>query len=74
MNGKTLTLKDFTVYSNVGDIPNAVGYSQLKNALIVIEQQARAAGFEKLIITGQRTANSTSANPRQIIIKTNLID
>jgi len=74
VNNKTLTLKDIAIYSNVGDIPNTVGPSQFIDALGAIKQQAIAEGFETLVITGQRVANSTSTNPgKEITITINLI-
>ncbi|GLC30966.1 peptidoglycan-binding protein [Clostridium omnivorum] len=63
VEGDTLILKDISIYSNVGDIKNAVGakdFVQMKNQ---IAQLAKEQGFKTLKILGERVMNSTSANP-----------
>jgi len=67
INGKTLTLKDVAVYSNKGDIPNAVGARDIFKWQNEIAQQAKAQGFDTLIIKGVRAMNSTSANPGKVV-------
>ncbi|HPO97012.1 MAG TPA: hypothetical protein PLZ08_03535, partial [Bacillota bacterium] len=67
INGKTLTLKDVVVYSNKGDIPNAVGARDIFKWQNEIAQQAKAQGFDTLIIKGVRAMNSTSANPGKVV-------
>ncbi len=67
INGKTLTLKDVSVYSNKGDIPNAVGARDIFTWQNEIAQQAKDQGFDTLIIKGIRATNSTSANPGKVV-------
>jgi|GEM_PF-1196244 len=67
ISGKTLTLKDISVYSNKGDIPNAVGARDIFKWQNEVAQQAKAQGFDILIIKGVRAANSTSANPGKVV-------
>ena len=67
ISGKTLTLSDASIYSNVGDIKNQVGvkdFLQLKKQLAEI---AKDEGITTLIIKGERVMNSTSANPGHVI-------
>ena len=69
-NGKTLVLKDIATY-----VKGAVGdeyvnmmkadIKQYRNALV---EYAKAAGFEKLRITGTRTAGSSSAKKGKEVI------
>ncbi|MDL2273422.1 hypothetical protein LJC34_02605, partial [Oscillospiraceae bacterium OttesenSCG-928-G22] len=66
IDGKTLHLQDIAIYSDVGDIPNAVGSSAFKRTLDSLVHQARAQGFEKFTVSWQRAMNSTSANPGQV--------
>lgn len=67
IDGKRLTLKDLAIYSNEGDIPNEIGYSEFKKWLNAVKNQAREQGFEELQLTGQRAEHSISANPGSII-------
>jgi len=45
INGKTLTLKDVAVYSNKGDIPNAVGARDIFKWQNEIGSTGKASGF-----------------------------
>lgn len=63
VNGTKLILKDVSIYSNVGDIPNAVGARDIFQWQKQVSQMAKQQGFTELQIQGVRAANSTSANP-----------
>ncbi|MGG4197420.1 hypothetical protein ABEW50_28755, partial [Paenibacillus jamilae] len=67
VKGKTLTLKDVTIYSNKGDIKNAVGPRDILQWQKEISRMAKNQGFETLNIQGMRVSGSTSANPGKIV-------
>jgi len=63
IDGKTVTLSNATVYPVGGDMPNQVGYTELKTWINQTAAEFKALGYEKLNIEGIRIQNSTSANP-----------
>ncbi|MDL2302654.1 hypothetical protein LJC58_09955 [Lachnospiraceae bacterium OttesenSCG-928-D06] len=66
IDGKTVTLADSAVYSTIGDVPNKVGYSQLKQWIQTASADFKSQGFEKLVTEGVRAERSTSANPGSV--------
>lgn len=67
VNGTSLTLKDVSVYSNQGNIPNAVGARDIFQWQKQVSQMAKEQGFTELKIQGVRVPGSTSANPGKVV-------
>ncbi len=67
VNGNRVILKDVSIYSNKGDVPNQVGVSEMKAWINSTKMLAKEQGFTELQIIGQRAEHSTSANPGNII-------
>ncbi len=66
IEGRTLHLKDITMFGEGTKPLEGLGREmmQAKRALV---EEARAAGFESLRITGQRVATSSSAKPGKMV-------
>ncbi len=66
VKGKTLHLKDLAIFGRNNQPLTGLTREMLKARTAIINE-ARAAGFEKLRITGIRHSTSTSANPGKVI-------
>jgi RHS repeat-associated protein len=62
VEGDTLVLKDIAIFGRAQAPLKGVTREMLE-AIYDLREQARAAGFKKLRITGQRVPSSTSVNP-----------
>ncbi|MFN7769050.1 MAG: hypothetical protein ACK5UC_17740, partial [Planctomycetaceae bacterium] len=66
VSGKTLHLKDVVIFGE-GSTPLTGLTKEVLAARTQLINEARAMGFERLRITGQRVASSSSANPGHLV-------
>lgn len=73
VNGKTLELTDAILYpqgAKGNEMAGEFGKEAITSILDKLKEYAKSQGFEKLRITYQRAANSSSADPGHTVDKT----